>query len=148
MPERKPTGLITQTDRAFLCSKYRKKNHAHHPKPIPTTPHHRSRHTQTGQPTTYPTGFNSSPDPEFIPSCEALEDHGGCYEMLFVPGDGEDAIEIFIPKDGVDTKLLAFSPRQSNSDSKSIQKTKSVCLNTTPCNIFCKSVIVYFCAVN
>jgi hypothetical protein len=25
MSERNPTGLITQTDRAFLCQKYRKK---------------------------------------------------------------------------------------------------------------------------
>ena len=48
------------------------------------------------------------PDPDFVPSCEALEDHGGCYEMLFILGDGEEAIEIFIPKTGVDTALLAM----------------------------------------
>ena len=24
------------------------------------------------------------PDPDFVPSCEVLEDHGGCYEMLFI----------------------------------------------------------------
>ena len=30
MSERKPTGLITQTDRAFLCPKYKKNSHAHH----------------------------------------------------------------------------------------------------------------------
>jgi hypothetical protein len=31
------------------------------------------------------------PDPDFMPSCEALEDHGGCYEMLFIFGDGDEA---------------------------------------------------------
>ena len=48
------------------------------------------------------------PDPEFMPSCEVLEDHGGCYEMLFILGDGEEAVEIFIPKVGVDNELLAM----------------------------------------
>ena len=48
------------------------------------------------------------PDPDFIPSCEALEDHGGCYEMLFILGDGEEAVEIFIPKNGVDASLLSM----------------------------------------
>ena len=50
----------------------------------------------------------SYPDPDFVPSCEALEDHGGCYEMLFILGDGDDAIEIFIPKVGVDPLLLSM----------------------------------------
>jgi hypothetical protein len=50
----------------------------------------------------------SYPDPDYIPSCEALEDHGGCYEMLFILGDGEEAIEIFIPKTGVDSLLLSM----------------------------------------
>ena len=50
----------------------------------------------------------SYPDPDFMPSCEVLEDHGGCYEMLFILGDGDEAIEIFIPKTGVDTALLAM----------------------------------------
>jgi hypothetical protein len=48
------------------------------------------------------------PDPDFVPSCEALEDHGGCYEMLILFSDGDDAIEIFIPKDGVDPLLLSM----------------------------------------
>ena len=48
------------------------------------------------------------PDPDFMPSCEVLEDHGGFYEMLFILGDGEEAIEIFIPKTGVDSLLLAM----------------------------------------
>ena len=50
----------------------------------------------------------SYPDPDFVPSCEVLEDHGGCYEMLFILGDGDDAVEIFIPKHGVDTALLSM----------------------------------------
>ena len=51
----------------------------------------------------------SYPDPDFVPTCEALEDHVGCYEMLFILTDGDDgAIEIFIPKAGVDPLLLAM----------------------------------------
>jgi hypothetical protein len=50
----------------------------------------------------------SYPDPDFMPFCEALEDHGGCYEMLFILGDGEEAIEIFIPKSGIDPELLSM----------------------------------------
>ena len=48
------------------------------------------------------------PDPDFVPCFEALEDHGGCYEMLILLSDGDDAIEIFIPKHGVDNELLAM----------------------------------------
>ena len=48
------------------------------------------------------------PDPDFVPCFEVLEDHGGCYEMLFILSDGDDAIEIFIPKDGVDPLLLSM----------------------------------------
>ena len=48
------------------------------------------------------------PDPHFVPCFEVLEDHGGCYEMVFIFGDGDDAIEIFIPKHVVDNKLLAM----------------------------------------
>jgi hypothetical protein len=50
----------------------------------------------------------SYPDPDFVPSCEALEDHGGFYEMLFILSDGDDAVEIFILKTGVDNDLLAM----------------------------------------
>ena len=56
----------------------------------------------------------SYPDPDYMPSCEALEDHGGCYEMLFIFGDGEEAVEIFIPKTGVDTALLSMCADFSN----------------------------------
>ena len=48
------------------------------------------------------------PDPDFVPCLEVLEDHGGCYEMVFIFGDGGDAIEIFIPKHGVDNDLLTM----------------------------------------
>ena len=48
------------------------------------------------------------PDPDFVPCFEALEDHGGCYEMLILFSDGDDAIEIFIPKVGVDPLLLSM----------------------------------------
>jgi hypothetical protein len=48
------------------------------------------------------------PDPDFMPSCEVLEDHGECYEMVFILGDGDDAIVIFIPKIGVDAALLSM----------------------------------------
>jgi hypothetical protein len=48
------------------------------------------------------------PDPDFMPSCEALEDHGNFYEMLILFSDGDEAIEIFIPKAGVDNELLAM----------------------------------------
>ena len=50
----------------------------------------------------------SYPDPDFVPCFEVLKDHGTFYEMLFIFGDGDDAIEIFIPKHGVDDELLAM----------------------------------------
>ena len=48
------------------------------------------------------------PDPDFVPCFEVLEDHGTFYEMLFILSDADDAIEIFIPKHGVDNELLAM----------------------------------------
>ena len=48
------------------------------------------------------------PDPDYVPCFEVLEDHGGCYEMVFILSDADDAIEIFIPKHGVDNELLAM----------------------------------------
>ena len=50
----------------------------------------------------------SFPDPDFVPCFEALEDHGTFYEMLFIFVDGDEAIEIFIPKVGVDPLLLSM----------------------------------------
>ena len=49
-----------------------------------------------------------SPDPDFVPCFEALEDHGTFYEILFIFGDGDEAVEIFIPKHGVDPLLLSM----------------------------------------
>jgi hypothetical protein len=75
------------------------------------------------------------PDPDFMPSCEALEDHGGCYEMLFILGDGEEAVEIFIPKTGVDASLLSmcadFSTRPKTY-SKEIHMTTTKNHNIQP----------------
>ena len=48
------------------------------------------------------------PDPDFVPCFEVLEDHGTFYEMVFILSDGDDAIEIFIPKTGVDQLLLSM----------------------------------------
>ena len=49
------------------------------------------------------------PDPDFVPCFEVLEDHVGCYEMLFILSDGDDGtVELFIPKTGVDNDLLAM----------------------------------------
>ena len=49
------------------------------------------------------------PDPDFVPCFEVLEDHGNFYEMLFILSDGDDgAVELFIPKVGVDQLLLAM----------------------------------------
>ena len=48
-------------------------------------------------------------DPDFRPVFECLDEHDTCYEMVFVPGDGDFGIVIFIPKqDGVDPELLAM----------------------------------------
>ena len=48
-------------------------------------------------------------DPDFAPSCEALEEHSGCYEMVFILNDDGFGIEIFIPKTkGIDADLLAM----------------------------------------
>jgi hypothetical protein len=48
-------------------------------------------------------------DPDFAPSCEALEEHSGCYEMVFILNDDGFGITIFIPKTkGIDADLLAM----------------------------------------
>jgi len=48
-------------------------------------------------------------DPDFKPVFEVLEEHPSCFEMVFVPGDGDFGIVIFIPKqDGIDPDLLAL----------------------------------------
>lgn len=46
---------------------------------------------------------------EFSPCFEVLEEHPSCYEMVFVPSDGDFGIVIFIPKrEGIDAELLAM----------------------------------------
>lgn len=47
-------------------------------------------------------------NPAFRPNFELLEEHAFCFEMVFVPGDGEFGIVIIIPKAGIDLDLLAF----------------------------------------
>ena len=45
------------------------------------------------------------PDPDFSPSFEALDEHAGCYEMLFILNDEGFGITYFIPKAaGTDTE--------------------------------------------
>lgn len=54
-------------------------------------------------------GNASYGDPGFKTIFECLEKHDFGYEMVFVPGDGDFGIVIFIPKqDGVDPELLAM----------------------------------------
>ncbi len=48
-------------------------------------------------------------DPGFTPCYELLEEHPSCFEMVFVPSDGDFGITLFIPKiDGIDPELLQF----------------------------------------
>ena len=48
-------------------------------------------------------------EPGFAPSCEVLEEHPGCYEMVFVLADYGDGVLVFVPKnDGVDGRLLSL----------------------------------------
>jgi hypothetical protein len=44
------------------------------------------------------------PCPDF--DCKALDDHNGCYEMVFILADGVDAVETFITKTGITTQLF------------------------------------------
>jgi hypothetical protein len=73
----------------------------------------------------------SYPDPDFMPSCEVLEDHGHCYEMLFILGDGDVAIEIFIPKTGVDPSLLSMC---ADFSTQSELYSKEIIMTTTKNN--------------
>jgi len=46
---------------------------------------------------------------DFVPSFEVLEEHAGCYEMVFILNDEGFAIDIYIPKHpGIDAELLAM----------------------------------------
>ena len=47
--------------------------------------------------------------PDFTPSFEILEEHHGCFEMLFITNDDGFGITLFIPKaEGIDADLLAM----------------------------------------
>lgn len=57
-------------------------------------------------------------NPDFTPSFEALEEHPGCYEMVFILNDEGFGIDIFIPKlEGVDPELLAMCAEYAASAS-------------------------------
>lgn len=48
-------------------------------------------------------------DPDFSPCFEVLEEHPGCYEMVFIMTDGDFGISLFIPKaEGINPELLAM----------------------------------------
>ena len=48
-------------------------------------------------------------DPGFEPTFEVLEESLACYELVFIHGDGDDGIVIFIPKGvEIDPELLAY----------------------------------------
>ena len=48
-------------------------------------------------------------DPDFVPVCEALEEHADCYEMIFIFTDDGAGTTLFIPKHhGIDPELLAL----------------------------------------
>ncbi|MEI6300392.1 MAG: hypothetical protein WCR74_03035 [Betaproteobacteria bacterium] len=48
-------------------------------------------------------------NPAFSPSFEILEEHDGCYEMLFINNDSGFGITLFIPKaEGIEGSLLAM----------------------------------------
>jgi hypothetical protein len=161
MSERKPTGPITKTDRAFFCPKYRKKPMLiiQNPSQLNTIidPDIRKLVTlrlaqldpnlptpmiiiEAGDSLTdieKEIGFSiltnlfddiSYPDPDFMPFCEVLEDHGGCYEMLYILGDGDEAVEIFIPKTGVDAALLSMC---SDFTNQSEPYSKEITMITT-----------------
>ena len=48
-------------------------------------------------------------EPGYAPSFEHLEDHGQCYEMVFILSDDGSGVSIFIPKTaGIDPELLSL----------------------------------------
>jgi hypothetical protein len=64
-------------------------------------------------------------DPEFTPSFEALEEHAGCYEMVFILNDEGFGIGIFIPKsEGVDPELLALCRAYAVPATASVMSTQ------------------------
>jgi len=65
---------------------------------------------QTGCPVLHDTFFEVRfGDPDFVPAAEAIEDHGVCYELVYVLSDDGGGILLFLGKvDGVDPELLAM----------------------------------------
>lgn len=48
-------------------------------------------------------------EPEFRPSWDVLEDHGDCYELVYVVSDDGFGLVVFVPKQaGIDTDLLSM----------------------------------------
>ena len=46
-------------------------------------------------------------EPGYAPSFEHLEDHGQCYEMVFILSDDGSGVSVFVPKvKGIDAELL------------------------------------------
>ncbi|MBB4155440.1 hypothetical protein GGQ80_003363 [Sphingomonas jinjuensis] len=51
-------------------------------------------------------------DPDFEPSFEWAEDHGGVFELLFVLTDDGGGVTLFVPdQQGIDPTLLAIASR-------------------------------------
>src|SRR5688572_11417975 len=49
------------------------------------------------------------PDPDFIPFCEVIEEHPGCYEMVFILSDDGFGVLIFVPNHpDIDRELLSL----------------------------------------
>lgn len=62
-------------------------------------------------------------DPDFTPSFEILEEHGTCYEMVFIISDDGFGVEVFIPKTGgVDPDLLAMCARYATPATQEVQE--------------------------
>ena len=54
-------------------------------------------------------GESRYPDAEFTPATEVIEDHGSCYELVFVFTDEGSGLELFLSKtEGMDPELLAM----------------------------------------
>ena len=46
---------------------------------------------------------------DFAPTFEALDDHGFCFEIVYILNDSGFGVEIFVPKtEGIDAELLAM----------------------------------------
>ena len=51
-------------------------------------------------------------DPDYSPCFEALEEHPGCFEIVFILSDDGFGFTVFVPKaDGIDAVLLSMCAR-------------------------------------